>query len=71
MQGFCDCVDGGTMAGKFVMDRAAHQLEETILVCVLPQLFLELRREQIEQFGIPRHEWLCCVQGAENNYVLG
>ena len=54
----CDTyVDRRAMACKPVLNRAAHQFYETILILVLPQLLLELRCEQIEQLGIAGDEW--------------
>ena len=57
------------MACKFVLDRAAHKLQKTILLLVLTQLLLKLRCEQVEQFGIPSDEWLRCVGGTKNNHI--
>src|ERR1700744_409285 len=57
------------MACQFVQDRAAYKLQETVLFFVLPQLFLELRREQIEQLGVPRDERRCCVRGTKDDDI--
>jgi hypothetical protein len=40
------------MAREPVMDRAAHELYEAVLLLILPQRLLELGCQQIEQFGI-------------------
>jgi hypothetical protein len=61
MKGLRNGVDRWTMTGEFVLNGAANEFEEAVLLFVLSQLLLKLRCKQIEKFGVTCDKRLRCV----------
>src|ERR1700723_2881822 len=64
-----DILDSGPAAGKLFLNGGMDALAKGLLPLVLFQLFIELRREHGQQFGVAGHKWTGSVGGSKHDRV--